>query len=65
MLVEKVGQNQTNKNPPKQTTPLQSMLEHIQCFGNFLIAYKFDNVITSKESLDMQFYIPLIIIHMK
>ena len=41
------------------------MLEHIQSFENFLITYKFDNVITSKESLDMQCYIPLIIIHMK
>lgn len=41
------------------------MLERIQSFENFLITYKFDSVITSKESLDVQFYIPLLIMHMK
>lgn len=41
------------------------MLERIQSFESFLITYKFDSVITSKESLDVQFYSPLIIIHMK
>lgn len=41
------------------------MLERIKSFENFLITYKFDNVITSKESLDVQFYIPLLIMHMK
>lgn len=41
------------------------MLERIKSFENFLITYKFDNVITPKESLDVQFYIPLLIMHMK
>lgn len=41
------------------------MLERIKSFENFLITYKFDNVITSKESLDVQFYIPLLFMHMK
>ena len=41
------------------------MLERIQSFEHFLITYKFDSVITSKESLDVQFYIPLLIMHMK
>lgn len=41
------------------------MLECIQSLENFLITCKFDNIITSMESLDVYFYFSLIIIHIK